>query len=180
MYKLPGWNTNKMELIKKLLKSLPIDKKLINKHSLLDSNVRLSQNMNLWGTIARKGRESKDRPYRISYIETLGSLEPVPDDFLEALEKDFPKKPRKYYPPEDALDVEVFCYEHGVDIREIKVQGEATIFILEECPFHGRDESGNAVVLVQSPGFMNPLFRCEHNRCRDMKWVHFKEAVGGY
>lgn len=191
LYRLPNWPVNKMKLIQRFLKSLSIDKKLINKHSILDSKATLSQHMKLWGTMVRKGNQiitgpvELQRPYRKSYIETLGSMEHVPDDFLEALEKDFPeKKASRYYPAEDAIDTEEFCWQHGVDIRDIKDQGNGVVvFILAECPFdpsHGPEGDGNAVVLIQTPGFKYPMFRCEHNSCRDMKWIHFKEAVNGY
>lgn len=164
------------ELIKRFLQSMG---KMFS-----DSNVELDEKVfnparidKLIGTWAKKGADSKDRPWRISEIAK------VPNDFglvnddsifrkiAELLPKEEPKPtPVKQYNTNQPFNLASWLKEHGVVYRESK-HGASTKYELEWCPWvdtHSDRKKWDSALFVDAQGKIT--FNCTHSHCKGKTW----------
>jgi hypothetical protein len=138
----------------------------------------------LYGTTARKGHSTADRPHRLArLVEVPESLEIVSTAKLEALAamiaEPAPMPSTNGNGQYDhRLDVPKWLAARGVGF---KVKGRPgsdgrTIYLLENCPFDASHVNGEAKVMQWPDGKLGAS--CFHNSCSGRGWRQFKEAIG--
>jgi hypothetical protein len=126
----------------------------------------------LYGTVARKGDATPDRPHRPSHIlEAHPAAAPVPRELLEQVAGWCPAKPSITLKREangSTLDVNAWIEEHELPIvREGTWQGGHR-WILNPCPWN-HDHANASAYIVQ---FANGAIAagCHHNSCAGRGW----------
>ena len=164
-------NNENKELVEKCLKALSMlfDTDDI---SVDTANFNPARICKLYGTLAQKGKSTKDRPHRMSRI--IGDVKTcVVNDksYLEKLAAELPQempKATKYnnynvseFRITDWLD------KYGLRYTE-KAYKDGTKYILDECPFNSDHKAPDSMVTVSSSGALG--FKCLHNSCSDKHW----------
>lgn len=177
------------ELIKKFLQSLSnifggddveVDEKVFNP-------ARIDK---LIGTWAKKGADSKERPWRISKILKVPSdLTPNDDEcfkkIAELLPQEEPKpqqQRRTYQGNNQPFDLPTWLTKHGIVYRE-KKSGDATLYELEWCPWvdtHSDRKKWDSALFVDGQGKIT--FNCTHSHCKGKTWqdVRLKYEPNAY
>ena len=177
------------ELIKKFLQSLSnifggddveVDEKVFNP-------ARIDK---LIGTWAKKGADSKERPWRISKILKVPSdLTPNDDECFKKIADLLPQeepKPqpqrRTYQGNNQPFDLPTWLTKHGIVYRE-KKSGDATVYELEWCPWvdtHSDRKKWDSALFVAPDGQIT--FNCQHSHCKGKTWhdVRLKYEPNAY
>jgi hypothetical protein len=132
----------------------------------------------LYGTLAAKGDNTKERPQRLSKIlKAPESLEVASAEKLRALVDEL--KPAD--PPQGErraahnawFDVDAFLTRYGIAVAERIIEADGTIKRrLERCPFNPDHETPDAAVFQMPDGKLG--FRCLHNSCTGKHWKDFR------
>ena len=177
------------ELIKKFLQSLSnifggddveVDEKVFNP-------ARIDK---LIGTWAKKGADSKERPWRISKILKVPSdLTPNDDECFKKIadllpqEEPKPQQQRRTYQGNNQpFDLPTWLTQHGIVYRE-KKSGDATVYELEWCPWvdtHSDRKKWDSALFVDVQGKIT--FNCTHSHCKGKTWqdVRLKYEPNAY
>lgn len=138
--------------------------------------------MRLYGTFGRKGRNSEERPHRMSKILSVPeisyrmSIEQV-SKFNSTYEvvhdrKDNIKKQYNGRSNED-FDIRKFVQEHNIEIvKELPYGNGGTKFILKECPFDSSHKAPDSALFLSADGAIG--FKCLHNSCSSYTWRDFR------
>ena len=164
-------NGENQELIERCLKALSMlfDTDDI---SVDTANFNPSRICKLYGTLAQKGKSTKDRPHRMSKI--IGDVKEckVTDRrYLELLADELPQEQPKatsynnYNPSE--FDIEEWLRKYGLNYSQKPYKG-GTKYVLDECPFNPDHKAPDSMVSVSSSGALG--FKCLHNSCSDKHW----------
>lgn len=127
----------------------------------------------LYGTWAKKGANTEERPWRMSKIIK------VPDEiainkreYIEKIanlykeEKPQPSKENNF--GQTRVDVEGFLNKHGLEYRTVRTTA-GTRYILKECPFGGSEHGDpDSMVFQYDNGAVE--FFCFHNSCAQYHW----------
>ena len=172
LYKIQLLNNDENKsLVKRCLKALAM--LFDNEKVKVDvSNFNPSRVCKLYGTLAQKGTNKKDRPYRFSRI--LGDIRDakVTDKiYLERLAAELPDetiKPSKQnnYKTSE-FNIEDWMAEHGISYKELPFKG-GTKYILDECPFDHSHTAPDSMITKSITGALG--FKCLHNSCADKHW----------
>ncbi len=139
----------------------------------------------VYGTWARKGDSTKERPHRqAKIISCPDKPKPVPKELLEELaasvKKEEPKRTSTAVKEETltvGLDVEKYLQHYEIPVQKIKKKGSATIYSLEQCPFHSSHGPGEASIIKQANGALS--FKCFHSSCKGHTWKEVQEKISG-
>ena len=133
-----------------------------------------------YGTTARKGDNTEDRPHRMSQIlEVPDVIAAVPVELLKELAAQAPVKTTTRVvtmPPQPrarAFDVEQLLSRHGVRFRAPVPYDGGRKFVLEECPWDPSHSAPDAAVFEGADGRLG--FHCFHNSCQGRGWREFRE-----
>jgi hypothetical protein len=132
----------------------------------------------LYGTLAAKGDNTRDRPHRLSTIlksplrvEVTGEQLCALLDDLQPLE---PAQPERAAARNDAFDVEGFLTRYGVEVAERTTESGGTIkWRLKHCPFNHDHVDGEAAVFQYPSGKLG--FNCFHSSCSGKHWKDFRQ-----
>ncbi|PJJ27766.1 AAA family ATPase [Lacrimispora celerecrescens] len=163
-------NEDNKALIKKSLAAL--DMFFSDDELKIDTtNFNPSRICKLYGTMARKGSNTKENPHRLSHLLSEGN--PVPTDkiYLEKLTAMIPdkqEKPQRYnnYNPKD-FDLEEWLQRYNIQYKKAGYS-DGTKFILDECPFDSNHKGKDACIFQSRSGGIG--FHCFHNSCSDKTW----------
>lgn len=163
------------ELIKNCLKALDIQ--FSNEKVAVDTTTyNAARIWKLYGTIACKGDDTEDRPYRWAriikcpdelmevkkeQIETLAGLIPVPDTKKS-------KSTRK-----NQVDVPVWIEKHGIEVSYTKEIDNGIIYILSRCPWNDVHTDRSAYICKFNNGSI--VARCHHESCKDESWETLRD-----
>ena len=126
----------------------------------------------LYGTIARKGADTEERPHRMA--EILGmpkTAYEVSRERLERLAEVIPdeEQPKIQKPSKQEFNIEDWMQRNGIRVdKTTSTPDGATKYILEECPFDGSHKAPDSMIIVQPGGAIG--FRCLHNSCSGRTW----------
>ena len=130
----------------------------------------------LYGTIAKKGSDTTDRPHRVSMIvKTPEEVSPTPTAYFERIATMYPEDNPQ--PSSDnnwgrgKFDVREFMDRHGIRYREQRASG-GTKFILECCAFNPEHRGKDAMVFQRDNGALS--YVCFHNSCSHYHWKDFR------
>jgi hypothetical protein len=136
----------------------------------------------LYGTLARKGDDTPDRPHRVSkLLEVPEILQPTPLDAIRAvvaalLKPAAESKPTPVSLAQDGDDLLTWCREHGLAPRQPKGMADGGLLIpLEACPFNPEHRGGSAYVRQMPNGAR--YFGCHYNSCQDKNWQALRDLL---
>jgi hypothetical protein len=149
----------------------------------IDTNVfNAARITKLYGTLARKGDDTPDRPHRASeLLEVPENLQPVSLDTIRAVTAELHGHTElpaatPTAPASSGDDIRGWCQEHGLTVREPKILKDGGIlFPLDSCPFNPDHRGGSAYVIQFPNGGRH--FGCQHNSCQDKDWYALRDLL---
>jgi hypothetical protein len=130
----------------------------------------------LYGTTARKGDSTEERPHRLS------RLLKVPDERVEVSREQLgalaATKPEAAFkgsriPGVSDFDLEAWISDHAIPVRREGAWQQAGYrWVLEECPWNGH--SDNSAYIVQFPSGAIAA-GCHHDSCQSYGWRELRE-----
>lgn len=159
------------DTIKKFLQTL--DMMFSDETAQIDTSVfNASRITKLYGTIARKGNNSKTRPHRES------SIIRIPDEVLvnrkALLQKVIDELPQPETPTyknnynKEPFDIDNFIARHNIRVSKIVNYGLGRKYILEECVFDSNHKAPDACIFAMNNGAIG--YKCFHNSCQRYTW----------
>lgn len=136
------------------------------------TNSNPSRICKLHGTLAQKGRNTKNRPHRMSRILFVpDDIQVTGIDALRGLAEELPSDqevmPTKKNILRSDFDLHTFMLRAGMSYTEDS-NDRATIYKLDECPFDPSHKNGDAKIFLYRNGAI--AFKCHHNSCKQYKW----------
>lgn len=124
----------------------------------------------LYGTVARKGADTEERPHRLSEILDYPKIKETSRSVLEYLADAIREpEPQKIQKPKQEFDIETWMQRNGIRVdKTTSTPDGATKYVLEECPFDSSHKAPDSMIIVQTSGAIG--FRCLHNSCMDRTW----------
>ncbi len=167
---------------------LPVDdnglvKNVLNALSLLfsDSQIKVDTSVNnpariwkLYGTWARKGDDTTERPHRKAQIlwdETPEELTTVLKSQLEDIARLIPEKPvksMKMKSVQNGFDLEAWISKHNLDVEGPYEWNDGQKWILNTCPWNSDHTNKSAFILQFPNGAISA--GCHHDGCRKHNW----------
>jgi hypothetical protein len=173
-------NDDNTETIKRFLQSLSnmysddkvdIDEKVFNAGRICK----------LYGTMAKKGANIPERPWRMSKLVYVPKNIKANDAALfqkiaDLLPKEEPKpiqrNTRICY--REQFDLESWLNSHSIEYRK-KQDGTSTKYEIKTCPWHETHSSNNpfsSAVFQDAEGKIT--YTCAHSHCKDKQWKDFR------
>jgi len=164
------------KLVDRFIKAL--DMMFSNEHVHVDTSVdNAARVCKLYGTYAKKGANTKERPWRMAKIikvpDTIQITDKIYIEKIASLYQDEPPKPtRENNYGKESFDLIGFFNKHGIEYRTVKTS-TGTRYILKECPFGGSDHADpDSMVFQYDNGAIE--FKCFHNSCQHYHWKEFR------
>ncbi len=162
-----------VELVKTVL--LVLDMLFSNEKAKVDTSVfNPSRITKLYGTVARKGADTKERPHRESHIvkkpqEIKATSVALLQKVADVLPKPEPVQSyRQQYGNYEKFNVKDFIHKHGIRVKyEGRFTG-GTKYVLENCVFDPQHKAPDAAILERDDGII--CYHCFHNSCQDKSW----------
>jgi hypothetical protein len=168
------------DLMKKSLTSLGL---LFDDDKIkIDASVfNASRICKVYGTVARKGDDTPERPHRRSMLlKSEDKSVPITREQIEAVAALLPEEPqrkpgRPYKNSASPIDVPSWVAEHlgHISITEEKDFKGGKLYILSECPFNSQHKAPDSVIGHHSSGAV--FFKCLHNSCKENDWQALRE-----
>ncbi len=137
----------------------------------------------IYGTMARKGSNTSERPHRLAKIlEAPEELATVSRELLEELASILPKPEPTKGNQNQTFDPVKYAEDHGAKVAKVKhawvdPKGKKwELAILEECPFNSDHNRGEAWVGVADNGERG--FGCPHDGCVGNDWHALRNKWG--
>ena len=136
------------------------------------ANFNPSRVCKLYGTAAQKGKNTKDRPFRMSGIfGDIKACKVTDKVFLEKLAAELPSeqiRPERSnnYRPND-FDIEAWMDQHGIRYTASEWKGGIK-YVLDECPFDSSHRAPDSMITKAASGAIG--FKCLHNSCAGYHW----------
>lgn len=135
--------------------------------------------MRLSGSWSRKGRNSEERPHRMSKILKFPQEQQRMsfEDVLSFVKKyeidgDADDKQTLHFESnsnKEEFDVRKFLQENGVEVvKELPWDNGGTKLILKECPFENSHHAPDSAVFIKRDGSLG--FKCLHASCSNYNW----------
>ena len=133
--------------------------------------------MRLYGTWGRKGRNSEDRPHRLSKILSSPDItHRISREELSSFVESYKIKDegntnyrRQCNGTGEEFDLRKFIAEHGIEVaKELPYGNGGTKFILKECPFDSGHKAPDSALFLSANGAIG--FKCLHNSCAHHDW----------
>ena len=128
----------------------------------------------LYGTVARKGDNSPERPHRVARLLHVPSeVGVVTREQLEALAALLPNEREAVKDAEPsgvALDAAAWLAGHEIEVDRTNQRTDCTVYRLVECPWadeHSDGTDGAAVIQLASGAL---VFKCHHAHCAERGW----------
>lgn len=182
LYSIDLENTKEnSNLVKRCLQAL--DQMFSNEKVAVDTTTyNPSRISKLYGTIARKGAHTDERPHRMSrIISNPTKPEPVPRELLEQLADNVSpaaastqksKEPTKQHaaaiPQQFGFDIEGWMQKYGIQHHGAVAYEGGVKYQLNECPFDHSHKYPDSVIYKNRDGVLS--FKCSHNSCSGKGW----------
>jgi len=140
------------------------------------ANYNAARIWKLYGTMSRKGDNTKERPHRMAaIIEAPGTEETVEAEILPRLANLLPKEETKPAPKkgEKKTDLSRWLSEHGITVRSERPWQGGTLYVLDECPFSSAHSDGAFAIQFDNGAI---YAGCHHNSCGSGKqrWAELR------
>lgn len=136
------------------------------------STFNASRVCKLYGSISRKGSNTKIRPQRESKILRVPKeIKITQNEYFAKIskmlpEKELPNKSNNY--SNDSFDLDGFIKKNDIKIRNVVTTPSYTKYILEECIFDSSHKAPDAALFKLPNGAIG--YRCLHNSCANYSW----------
>lgn len=135
----------------------------------------------LYGSWARKGDNTPDRPHRLARIISLPEIRrPVPWELLERVAQEFalqdPPRTQSHANVPARFDVHAYLNRFGVEVARIKKHGDGILYCLQNCLFDPSHNGGEAAIGQASDGTL--FYQCFHNTCNHT-WPEARQIISG-
>lgn len=125
----------------------------------------------LYGTVAKKGYNSNERPHRMSKIVKI-------PDVIKNVERQYIEKIANMYPDDvkpsvdnnwgrERFDVVEFLNKHNIAYKEYRTTGGVK-YILDSCVFDSNHKGKDAAIFQRDNGAL--AYHCFHNSCSQYTW----------
>ena len=167
-----------LELVKGVLEALSF--KFSDGAVKIDTSVSNAARISkLYGTTARKGDSTKDRPHRASKLLKVPEKRvEVSREQLQAVAASKPETPK----PErraklgefPEFDLAAWISEHAVPVKREGPWQQGYRYVLEECPWNGHTDNACYIVRLSGGGI---FAGCQHDSCRtgENRWRELRE-----
>ncbi len=148
---------------------LALDMMFSDEEVKIDTSVfNASRITKLYGTMAVKGRNTKERPHRLSKIVNYPNEIKVNDaELLIKLAKNLPEPPKRTFQAQE-FDIDSWLSSNGIVVKEQANFNGGRKLILEECPFDSSHKGKDAAIFVLNNGAIG--FKCFHASCSQYTW----------
>lgn len=182
LYRIDLDNTKEStELVKNVLRALA--EKFDNERVNVDRSVfNASRITKAYGTWARKGQDTPDRPHRQSQLRKVPlTITPVTFEQLSKVAALAPsglivKVPKltssKQDTPITAEKIEEFLDFYDLDHSGAETRHNGLRWKLTVCPFNSEHSHGEVAVFLNNDGGLG--FQCFHSSCQDNHWKQFR------
>jgi hypothetical protein len=136
-----------------------------------------------YGTWARKGDNTADRPHRLArLLDVPQKIVPVPRAMLEEVARSGPKcrpvfvQASQASRPDSSFDIEAFIARYLNARTPVAYEGGRK-WVLETCPFDESHRAPDSAVFQRANGSLG--FRCLHNSCSGKHWRDVRALYEG-
>lgn len=181
---LPNTPEN-VELVRRVL--LAISARFTDDRVVFDTTVfNPARICKLYGTVARKGENTAERPHRLSRVlDVPANLKIVPREILQKIAGEYTFVVPESSPAlENAAlqakidDMEGFLNHHGIEFT-VKQNANSDmggiLFILQPCPFDADHTGSSPAISVSAAGVYG--FNCKHNGCVGNNWKKLRNHI---
>lgn len=142
----------------------------------------LSRICKVYGTVAKKGANLEDRPWRMSkiiYTPKNGAQENGIELFKSiadlAPKEEKVSSNRSYYNRgNERFDLDSFLNEHGVQYKKVAITGGYK-YLLDHCFFNESHRGKDAVLFQFDNGAID--YCCLHNSCKNHTWQEVRQML---
>ena len=134
----------------------------------------------LYGTMAKKGANIAERPWRMSKLVYVpNNIQATDFSLFQKIAALLPKEEPRQLPNQQRrvfagsqpqFDLVAWMDSHGIKYRE-KKSGNSTLYELEECPWidtHSDRKKWDSALFVDADGKIT--FNCTHSHCKGKTW----------
>lgn len=171
------------EIIKNVLQVL--DLFFSNEHAEIDKVVyNASRITKLYGTTARKGKDTKERPHRESrLISVPETVKPTSVELLKQVSDMLPKpEPARFENNygRDRFDLQSFISRFGIKVKKEETYQSSKKYVLEHCLFNHEHKGKDACIFELPSGAIG--YKCFHNSCSQYRWQDVRKLfeAGAY
>ncbi len=136
----------------------------------------------LYGTWARKGDNTPDRPHRLSRIISLPMARTsVPIELLkkiagEAEPEDDPNT-TSHGQTSGHFDLAAYLDHYNVEVIRVKPHGGGKLYCLKECIFDPNHTAGESAIGQAADGKL--FYQCFHDSCKGRTWAEARRIISG-
>ena len=130
----------------------------------------------VYGTIARKGANTMERPHRASgFVYIPEEIRTNSIHLLKKVIKIIPEPPKPVYRNDrvETFDIDKFIADNGIRVKYETNSGGVRKIVLEECPFDPSHKAPDSAIFVMQNGAI--AFKCFHNSCSDKRWSDLRQ-----
>jgi hypothetical protein len=134
----------------------------------------------LYGTLARKGDDTPQRPHRLSrIIYAPGEMGTVPRELLEGLAGRASSTTKRIAARArgDAFDLAAWIERHGLDVAGPREWQGGRKWVFRVCPWNAAHTDRSAFIVERADGAI--AAGCQHDSCRGNDWRSLRRLVEG-
>jgi hypothetical protein len=159
------------ELLQKLLQVL--DLYFSDSRAEIDKAVfNASRITKLYGTVARKGKNTPERPHRESFIKSVpDQIKVTPVELLKRVADLLPIKEQPTFNNnygKSEFNLDDFINKNSIGVKSKENYGTGIKYNLEQCLFDSSHKGKDACLFQLQNGAIG--YKCLHNSCSSYKW----------
>jgi hypothetical protein len=136
----------------------------------------------LYGTMARKGDDTQDRPHRMAQIISLPEVRrPICLELLQKLAETVhsqgPSQAQIKEPSEGCFDLGAYLAHYAVEVVRVKPHGGGLLYCLEKCLFDPSHSGNEAAIWQAADGKL--YYQCFHSSCKGRTWPEARQKISG-
>lgn len=173
LYKIdvPNNEENK-KYIKNFLEVL--DLKYSNNDVEIDTSVyNPARITKLYGTMASKGANTKERPHRMSRLETTDEVEETSFELVKQVASLLPQPVMTQTNNINKFSLEDFIRKHNIGVKQVINDKNGIKYVLESCPFNEEHSKDSPALFQLNSGAI--AFKCFHNSCSNNGWREYRK-----
>lgn len=133
----------------------------------------------LYGTMARKGTNTPERPHRMSRIlKYPEEIKPNAIEYFQKIadlypEEEKPSVENNFRPQQSNFDLDEFLRKHNIEVARIEDVSGGKKYVLKHCVFDENHKGKDAVIFRRDNGAIG--YYCFHNSCSGNDWRKVRE-----
>jgi P4 family phage/plasmid primase-like protien len=176
LYKIKMENSKQaLETVKNVLNAMDYffsDEKIQIDQSVFNA----ARIIKVYGTKARKGDSTEERPHRDSVILELPvDIQELTPDLIQAFLDVVPKEPdpsKETAKNSSGFDIQNWLKTYDIHIQHTKPWNGGMVYCLEECPFDPNHKAPDSSIIQHKSGAVS--FHCFHNSCFGHTWKELR------